>query len=125
MPNKLLIEFPSDGRKNVIIKVSGFLMETLEWTDVLTFEKLAEAPKKLKVQSVIYMIQEKMGLYLWWRLGEKIYSPIFPLESRGKVDFDGMQGVNSPEGAVGISISSFNQIEVPKAFLLMLDMDKQ
>lgn len=114
----------ADGHKNVILNVSGMLTEELPVTDICVFSSLDHSPKALKIESLVFAIQEKMGFYLWWKKGKET-TLILPLEGRGGLGFEGMQCLHSPEGAEAIAISSFGWAAPQKAFMILLDMVKQ
>ena len=91
---------------------------------VLNFADLHPVPARVRIESAVFAIQEKMGCVLWWDTedGDVL---ILPLESRGKLDFESpMQGLHAPKGARGIKMSTF-LCNAEKHFLIMLDMTKQ
>jgi hypothetical protein len=107
-----------------LVKISGYLDEDLPLTKVFMFEELSPIPKSIRIDSVIFAIQEKAGFNLWWVGGEEGEKRlILPLESRGFFNFEGMQSLQSHE-AKGIAIEAFN-VTGTKTFLILLDMVKQ
>jgi hypothetical protein len=118
------IKIGPEGQKNVTIMVSGVLTQTLDRADILTLKDLQHEPKGLRLDSVLFAIQEKMGFQLWWRVGE-VYTLILPLESRGTFNFEGMQSLHSPKGLEAISMSSFGWAASEKSFMFILDLVKQ
>lgn len=117
----------NDGGKNVTINVSGILAQNTSHQTpfmVLEFSDLKDHPKRIRLESITFAIEEKAGFYLWWMGKDSQKSLILPLESRGWFDFEKSGCLHSPEWALGLGLSSF-KIDEPKAFLLMLDMGKQ
>lgn len=111
---------------NCLVKISGWLEEDMPLTKILMFEDLSPVPKAIRIDSVVYAIQEKAGFNLWWVEGEGPDEKrlILPLESRGYFNFEPMQSLQSKD-AIGIAIESFNVGTAPKTFLILLDMVKQ
>jgi hypothetical protein len=128
------IQTIKDGPKNVSVTVKGFCGGNFSPALILDITKLA-APtvgwKGLRLDSAVWAIQEKMGLYLWW--GDKGDSEsllVLPMESRNAMRFD--EGIPSPrisdgwEGKVYLSNFKFATVgEKFAAFFVLLDFDKQ
>lgn len=120
-----------DGQKNCSILVKGFVREDFNPTpflDISNLEKPREGWKGLRLDSAVWTIQEKMGLYLWWSEPEGEESFIFPMESRNSARFD--EGLPSPRVDKGwrgiLYVSSFQAgVGPPKSFMFILDFDKQ
>lgn len=109
---------------NCFVKISGQLEEDIPLTKVFAFDKLSPVPRAMRIDGVVFVIQEKAGFNLWWVGGEDDEKRlILPLESRGYFNFEGMQSLQSKD-AKGIAIESFN-VAAPKTFLILLDMVKQ
>jgi len=69
----------SDSSKNVKIQVRGFFTEDLvEPAVVLDLDKLTSAPRGLRIDSFWWLLEEKMGIRLWWSPGQLL----LPMESR-------------------------------------------
>lgn len=69
----------SDGNKNASVLVRGFV--TTDITDpmvVLDLDKLKDSPKNIRVDGLWWMLEEKLGIRLWWSPGQIL----LPLESR-------------------------------------------
>lgn len=116
-----------DGPKNTVVQVSGYLVKDIQSAEpILLLKDLAPVPKAIRLDSVVFAIQEKMGCVLWWKVGDKM-SLILPLESRGKLDFEGMQGLHSPQdGVEGIYMSTFKCTDKGGYyFTILLDLMKQ
>ena len=106
-----------------LVRISGWLDKDIPFTKIFMFEDLNPVPKAIRIDSVVFAIQEKAGFNLWWvgEGGEKRL--ILPLESRGYFNFEGMQSLQSKH-AVGIAIESFG-VTSTKTFLILLDTVKQ
>lgn len=104
----------SANSKNYTIHVSGTLIDS----DLpLTFIDLGE--KQLKLASLVWVVQEKLGLYLGWNEGTQF----LPIESRNAVRFD--TSIRPPEKWDGrIWLSSFGFSRPKKVFFLTMDFDK-
>lgn len=108
----------ADGNKNHTVLVTGALeADLLEPAVVVTMPS-----PSLKLSSAIWLIQEKLGLILWWR-GEEL---LFPMESRNSVRFD--RSLDAPKDWDGrVLMTSFgfkSNAYSPKHFTLLLDFDK-
>jgi hypothetical protein len=124
------ISIGSDGGKNCHVTISGQLMESLSKPEpVLFFKDLQQSPSKMRVDGLQFAIQEKMGFNLWWIMPveNKIpaYRLILPVESRGGFDFEKIKPLQSPDGALGIALTSFKVTEKNMSFMIMLDLTKQ
>ena len=99
---------------------------------ILELDKLEpprEGWKGLRLDSAVWAIQEKMGLYLWWEDPKGEEALVLPMESRNSVRFD--EGIPSPRVENGwagkMYLSSFRCEDgpLPKGFFVLLDFDKQ
>jgi hypothetical protein len=120
--SELIVEIPVSGSKNAVIKAFGVLTGNLPLQELISFEKLG--CEKLKIESLTFAIQEKLGFQLGWRVGEDVRS-ILPLESRGYLNWASVFSLHSPKGANGIMIESFGWTGPSKSFLFELDLEKQ
>lgn len=123
-----------DGAKNFSLMVKGIVTHNFVITPIIDLDKVQsprENWKGLRLDSAIWLIEEKMGLHLWWESEQTEKSLIFPMESRNSVRFD--EGIPSPRVADGWSkklyLSSYN-VDLPplqstKSFFILLDFDKQ
>lgn len=76
--------------------------------------------RAVKLSSVAFLVQEKMGFRLWW--DKDLTQPMMPIESRGAFRFD---GVRPPSDWAGIIwIQPFKVDEDGKMFVLSLDFDR-
>lgn len=123
------VKITKDGEKNLTVLIKGIITEDFGRTPIVDLAKLKqpyEGLKGIRLDSVVWVIQEKLGLTLWWdESGED--SMAMPMESRNSMRFD--EGVESPrirEGWPGkLWLSSFNCNGGPKKFLVILQFDKQ
>jgi hypothetical protein len=105
------------GMRNVTLHCTGCIEHDLPLTPLDT--GIVEG---MKLTSLMWVIQEKMGLYLWWDKE----TLLMPLESRNSVRFD--TGISAPYGWDGKMYLSSYLCNTPpspmKAFLLVLDFDR-
>lgn len=120
-----------EGTKNLALEVRGVCTPSDEGPDglsiaqILKISDLNPVPKGLRLDAVMFLIEEKMGLRLYWTKGQELIE-ILPLESRGHFDFTRIRPISSPKDIDGMAISAFNIGQsVDKSFLLLLDMEKQ
>lgn len=119
------IKIGSDGGKTCLVTITGQLSKDLPKPEpILFFSQLNHNPTKLRLDGLQFSIQEKMGFKLWWIL-EKGLELIMPMESRGGYDLEKINPVSSPEGAIGLALTSFKVTEKDMAFFIILDMTKQ
>lgn len=111
-----------DGGKNVKIIVSGFIEPELDESVLLLLDlnKLSGNPRGIRLDSIVWVIEEKALLYLCW--GERV---LMPMESRNSVRFD--TPLNSPPDIREIRVYCRRPAASPSAaaFFLLLDLDKQ
>ena len=118
----LLIKHPQVG-KNITVQVTGVLDEELGLTAILDVRKLAHPAEGVRLDGVIWLIQEKMGINLWWGEGELL----LPLESRGATRFDyGLHNkiVDGWDGKVWMTTFNAELGILPKHFHFTLDFDR-
>ena len=116
-----------DGEKNSILSFGGIVRNVLVKRPVFNLNDLRGNPGRVRIEAIIYNIQEKMGFHLWWKRGDE-YDYIMPLESRGRADFEGMQGIQSTAKHESLVIDSFGpspDSNDRKGFLLFFDVSKQ
>lgn len=121
-----------DGQKNCSILVKGFVdvdFDPTPFLDISKLERPREGWKGLRLDSAVWVVQEKMGLHLWWGKPEGEDDLVMPMESRNSVRLD--EGLPSPRVEKGwrgiLYLSSFraNEMSGPKSFMFILDFDKQ
>lgn len=85
------VNFPAAGNKNLTVQVTGILEAMPDGTPAellfsMQSDELAQLAKtRLRIDSVLFALQEKMGILLWWdKEGKNL---ILPLESRGAFSF--------------------------------------
>ena len=125
--DELSIKIGPDGMKNSTVNVSGILTAAQPVPrEIVTFAKLSHPPKSLKIEAIEFSFQDKLGFRLWWTGGD-LPLLILPVESRGLMNFEGMQSLHSPEGVTGIGFTTYGMPpqKADLAFLLMLDLVKQ
>jgi len=129
----MIIQILKDTEKNLSLIVRGFARSNFGPELILDLEK-ARAPREgwkgVRLETIVWLIEEKMGLYLLW--GDEIGHVAIPMESRNSLRFD--EGYPSPRVADGwkkkLYISSFNFTKDNpssqlKSFFLLIDLDKQ
>jgi hypothetical protein len=108
--NEVFVELPVNGSRNAVVKVFGVLSGDMPRQKLVDFNDLVwqdVAPKKLKIESFTFAIQEKLGFVLWWGMGED-FKLILPLESRGYLNWASIYSLHSPGGADSIWFESIN-----------------
>jgi len=123
MKNSINFEVNADGPKNAAIVMSGIFKKDFPISDVFLFSDLNPEPKAIRIEAIVFAIQEKMGFQLYWKT-PRGYEIIMPLESRGYFNFETMQGYHSPRDATGFAMSSFG-CDKEKSFCIFLDITKQ
>jgi hypothetical protein len=113
--------------KNCRISVSGLLNpgQYKSPHPIFLFKDLSGSPSGVRLDSIEFAVQEKMGFNLWWIMEDKTHEVVLPLESRGYFDFEKVDSWHSPPGAVGMALSAFKITEQGMSFLIMLDLVKQ
>lgn len=114
----------TDGHNAAVITVGGVLEKDGATLDLIDWKELNPVPQKVRIESVVFAVQEKAGLLLWWKVDGGKKSFILPLESRGKLDFEGLQGIHAPPDSTGICMTSFG-VTSPKYIRLSIDLTKQ
>lgn len=109
-----------DSNKNVKVTATGFINPERDESGlvILDLDKLSGNPKGIRLDSIIWVVEEKATLYLCW--GDRV---IMPVESRNSIRFD--TPLNSPEGERQIRVFCRKAMPFACAFFLLLDMDKQ
>ena len=120
----LKVDVLKTGVKNLVfsVKSPSPLTKDLSLTDVITLSELSHPCGAVRFESVVYAIQEKMGVEVWWKVGEDRYEYALTLESRGKFTFDGEY---SSGPILGIALCTFGAVPPGKKFYLLFDMEKQ
>lgn len=111
----------ADGSKNYMVSVTGALDRDL--ADSHTILDVSTLGRRLKLESAVWLIQEKMGLVLWWGKGTQL----FPMESRNALKLErGLDSPNDWDGTMQITSFGFDSNTLtPKRFWFILDFDKQ
>lgn len=72
----------SDGNKNASILIKGFVTaDIIDPMVVLDLDKLKDTPKNIRIDGLWWLIEEKLGLRLWWSPGHILV----PMESRNSL----------------------------------------
>lgn len=126
--SKLNTSIVQDGSKNTILQISGIVDSQPSLMEVLVFGNLMQPTqgfRSIKVQAVTFLIQEKMGLHLFWTMLDGSHAYMCTFESRGRADFESAGGLRMPEDASGIAMNIFGWPKDSKmGLLLLIDMDK-
>lgn len=120
----------ADGRRNATVRVTGVLESDISSKPIEIFDvsKLEGGHQRVKLMSALWLVQEKLGLRLWWGPGKfALDNMLFVCESRNSVRFD--NGVPAPgetwDGKIWMDTFGFDSNSVsPKLFTLILDFDK-
>jgi hypothetical protein len=124
----MIVQVIKDGPKNLSVLVRGLIRRDFKPTPIVELDKLTaprEGWKGLRLDSAVWAIQEKMGLYLWWEDGDGF---VLPMESRNAMRFD--EGISSPriengwKGKVWLSSFKCDESRI-MGFFVLLDFDKQ
>lgn len=131
------VQILKDSEKNCSVLIKGFVWSSdFGRTLVLDLDK-TKAPsnglKGIRLDSAVWVIQEKLGLILWWEDEDSEASFVLPMESRNSLRID--EGISSPRGERSwgkkLYLSSFNYlrdqntVNEKRSFFLILDFDKQ
>ncbi|MGH9439933.1 MAG: hypothetical protein ACRD22_19150 [Terriglobia bacterium] len=115
-----------EGAKHAAVEVSGSVSGNSA-ISLFCLKDLSHNPKSLRLDSVTFSFQEKLGVLLKW--GDRL---ILPLDGRGKLDFSSVGGLRPPDkdfvwdGMIVGEFSSSDTLEVPKLkhFLIVLEWEK-
>lgn len=113
----------ADGLRNASVLVTGAFCkdETLTVLDVT--KDFAHLPKGVKIENLVWLIQEKATFHLLW--GDEF---ILPMESRNYVRFE--RGLECPregwDGTIRVRCLNCHKGNdyLPKHFTIILDLDK-
>ena len=120
------ISIGSDGGKTCQFMLSGELSKNVLKPElILAFDKLHGRPTKMRLDGLQYMIQEKGGFKIWWKMLDGSYELLVVLESRGGFDFEKIYPISSPSGAIGLSFTTFKFTDTDMSFVIMMDFSKQ
>lgn len=117
----LRVKQVAGSQKNLTLQIRGLVSK--DYRDLSSFPVEEKFDRGLpKLSSALWVIQEKLCLYLWWNPEDLL----LPMESRNSVRFD--HALQPPEGWNGtmyLSASNWNKPDpMGKAFLLVLDFDR-
>jgi hypothetical protein len=115
-----------DAGKSFTVRVTGSASGELIPVAVIDLSD-RETLKGLRFDRATWLIQEKMGLSLWWSESKEPSELLLVMESRNSVSYS--PGLNPPEGwGKKIYLRSFGISRVPELpalFCFTLDFDKQ
>ncbi len=128
------IQRTKDG-KNGSIRVSGHVRPGDKAVEVILdlsqFATPSQGWKGIRIDSALWLLQEKLGIKLWW--GDPTLKSnleldkllIFPMESRNFIKLE--DGISSPRVPVwdGKIYMTAVGADTPKSFMFILDFDKQ
>lgn len=118
------VKLTADGSKNATLLVQGRVVSDFARTELFDCSDLKPKPNGVRLDSVLWAIQEKMLVVLFW--GPNEADLMLPLESRGNFRFDtGMSSPKMSDGWDGKIWYEGKLILEPKYFLFTLDFDKQ
>ena len=83
------------------------------------------SPKALRIETLVYAFESGLACWLEWELSTGDVELILPLEGRGKLEFEVLQGLQSPEDFVGIQMTTLLSAPPNRAFFLAMDLTKQ
>lgn len=129
----LIASVVQNAHQNFSIRVLGECGGTEQPFEYIDLKELTKdhthkiEGKMLKLSSALWLIQEKLGVNLYWGGGKpSLDRLIFPMESRNSVRFE--QGVMSPKEwnqVLTVETFGFSRDPVPtKRFVILLDFDK-
>jgi hypothetical protein len=114
-----------DGPRNATVIVTGAAKQAEQRIKLVDLRKLAGSPKRVKISSIVWLIEEKMKLRLLWGPDEFL----LPMESRNSVRFD--HGLMSPEENKWNGVIEFDIVDVHKGndytdkyFFIQIELDK-
>lgn len=105
----------------LVLEVSGDVDKDFTHT-ILRLKDHPEV-KSLRLDTVTFAIQEKMGVILYWKVAGALVL-LQPLESRGYLNWEGIRGKHSPDGLEEIVMESFG-VTSRKVFTMMFDFTKK
>ena len=117
----LKAKWPQASGRNLTFQATGILAPGDDLKGkLLSISDLARPEMKgLKVESVLFVLQEKMGLLLWW--DEQATDLILPLESRGYFSF--AYPIHCPQGWNGEIWWTAFKVDEVKHFYLTLECE--
>ena len=119
----------NDTNKNCKVQIYGWIGADIpddKPVVALDLEKLRDTPKNIRIDALWWLIEEKMGLRLWWKPGDFL----LPLESRNSIRFDSpmySRELAPPEWDRKLWLSSHDagsNTTKSKYFRIALDMEK-
>ena len=117
----LKAKWPMASGRNLTLQVTGILAPGDDLKGQLfSISDLARPEMKgLKIESVLFALQEKMGLLLWWDEGTS--DLILPLESRGFFSF--VYPIHCPKDWAGTVWWTAFKVDEPKHFYFTMECE--
>lgn len=116
----------ADGSRNASVHVVGAYWDPLPLC-VFDAQKHFKEAKRIKIESLVWLLQEKLTLLLYWSHPDE-NDFMLPMESRNYVRFD--RGLESPKtwnGELWVKPENIKRSEedtLDKHFMFILDLDK-
>jgi hypothetical protein len=123
----MIVQILKDGQKNLSILVKGIVERPFRPIPILDLSDRmtpSQGWKGVRLDSAVWVLEEKLTIHLWWEEEMKEDNLVFPMQSRNFIRFE--DGVPSPRieqkwgGKIWISADS-----IEKAYFFILDLDKQ
>lgn len=122
--NSLRCRVTYDAERNLVLQVQGALSGDISEPEcILRLSDLKTPTKGIRLESVVYAFQEKLGCILHWKVGGE-FEDLLPLEARGNLDFETRQGFHSPKDVEGLYMTTYGCGDKSHLFLLF-DISKQ
>lgn len=128
MNDGIKVRILHEGAKHAAVELSGSVSGNSA-ISVFGLKDLSHSPKSVRLDSVTFSFQDKLGVLLKW--GNQV---IIPLDGRGKLDFSSEGGLRPPPETEhwtwdGMVVAEFFNFEEPpksklKHFLILLELEK-
>lgn len=126
MANSVVTTLLHDGQRNVVYSIAGTL-DTSDYSaaDFTNISLLTPVPTLLRLDHCFFSIEDLLSVQLYWKATSDVL--IFPLEGRGKFDFDWFGGYTNTKAAgytgnVRIATTGWATL---KHFALVVEFSKQ
>lgn len=98
MANSVISTLLHDGPRNVVYSVSGIL-DTSDYAaaDFTTISGLTPVPVTIRLDHMFFSVEDGLSIRLYWHATSDVL--IFPIEGRGKFDFDWFGGYTNTKAA--------------------------
>lgn len=121
------IKVVAGGQNSLVVQVTGILTKDLSQPVTILDMAKVEGAKRLRLDSMVFAVQEKLGCLFWWKMKEQDEPVLMlPVESRGRFDWEAIRGLHTPDGELeAVRMSTFGFTPPWKALTIMLDFTKQ